>query len=408
MRILILTIYHDPEPIPKTGELARELRRRGHDVHVVTAFPHYPDGDVYPGFKLALWHREVRDGVPVLRTYIYPYHGTSSIRRMVNYISWMLSSMLAALLTPKCDVIYAWHPPLTVGVTARFLRWWKHAPVILDVQDLWPESALASGMMRDGRLVRVMYRLADWVYARADRILVVSPQARAYLGTRGVPMAKTAVAKHWIDESMSRQPRARDVRAELSLGPGMVVMFAGNLGMVQGLETLVEAADLLRDAPVTFVIVGDGSDRARLEADAAARKLSNVIFPGRFPASDMPEFLAAADLLIVHTRASSVAEHAVPTKILAYLAAGRPILCGMTGAAASVMEASAAGWVTPPGDAAAMAGAIREALDAGPVRRAEIGRAARRYFDAEFDKQQILGEYERELIGTAEAGRARG
>lgn len=407
MRILILTIYHDPEPIPKTGELARELRRRGHDVHVVTAFPHYPDGDVYPGYRLALWRREVREGVPVLRTYIYPYHGTSSLRRMVNYISWMLSSMLAAVLTPKCDVIYAWHPPLTVGVTARFLRWWKKAPVVLDVQDLWPESALASGMMREGRLVKFLYQLADWVYARADRILVVSNEARDYLGTRGVPASKTAVAKHWIDESMSRRPQPRDVRAELGLGAGMIVMFAGNLGMVQGLETLIAAADLLRDAPVTFVIVGDGSDRARLQDDVAARKLTNVIFAGRFPASEMPELLAAADLLVVHTRASSVAEHAVPTKMLAYLAAGKPILCGMTGAAASVMAASAAGWITPPGDAPAMAKAIREAMDAGPDRRAELGRAARRYFDAEFEKQHILGEYERELINTAEAGRAR-
>src|SRR3954471_16157294 len=121
MRILILSIYHDPEPIPKTGELARELQRRGHTVTVVTAFPHYPSGALYPGYALRPWRWEVRQGVRVLRTFIYPYHGTSSALRMANYLSWMVSSIQAAWLTPACDVMYVWHPPLTVGVSAWVL-----------------------------------------------------------------------------------------------------------------------------------------------------------------------------------------------------------------------------------------------------------------------------------------------
>ena len=127
-RILIVSIYHDPEPIPKTGELARELQRRGHQVTVVSAFPHYPSGHLYEGYRLGLWRWEVRDGVRILRTFIYPYHGRSSALRMLNYVTWMISSIQAAWLAPRCDVIYVWHPPLTVGVSAWVLSKLKRAP----------------------------------------------------------------------------------------------------------------------------------------------------------------------------------------------------------------------------------------------------------------------------------------
>jgi colanic acid biosynthesis glycosyl transferase WcaI len=315
MRILILTIYHDPEPIPKTGELARELRRRGHDVTVVTAFPHYPSGQLYPGYRLRPWSRETIDGVPVLRTFIYPYHGTRASLRIVNYASWMLSSMAAAFLTPRCDVIYVWHPPLTVGVTARVLGLLKRAPVVYDVQDLWPESAEAAGMVVRGRLVGVMYRLADWVYARMDRVLVVSDAARQYLIGRGVDAGKIHVAKHWIDDAAFAAPASgRDLRAELGLGDHFVVLFAGNLGMVQGLETVIAAADLLRDAPIRLLIVGDGSDRERLERDARRRRLDNVVFAGRHPAAAMPDFYRAADALLVHLRPARRTRSACPRR----------------------------------------------------------------------------------------------
>lgn len=400
MRLLILTIYYDPEPIPKAAELARELQRRGHQVTVVTAFPHYPDGVLYPGYRLAPWRREVRDGVPVLRTFIYPYHGKSAALRMVNYGTWMLSSMLAAFLTPKCDVMYVWHPPLTVGVSAWVISKLKRTPYVYDNQDLWPESALASGLMRPGRVVRFLYRLADWVYARAPKILVVSRGAAAHLEARGVPAAKLGVTPHWIETSAFATGSARDVRAELGLGDRFIVMFAGNLGTVQGLETIIEAAALVPPhREVEFVIVGDGSDRARLEALARSLQLTNVRFVGRHPADTMPDFFRAADVLVVHLRPSDVADHAIPTKVLAYLAAGRPIVCATGPAAAEVVTAAGAGLVVPPGQPDKLAGAIERLMDAGPAERARMGEAGRRHLDRHFDKARIIDEYERVLAG---------
>jgi len=402
MRILILSIYHDPEPIPKTGDLARELQRRGHHVTVVTAFPHYPSGQLYPGYRLRPWMWEIRDGVPTLRTFIYPYHGVHAGLRMLNYVSWMLSSMAAVWLAPPCDVIYVWHPPLTVGVTAWVLSKLKRAPFVYDVQDLWPESALASGLMRPGMLVSLLYRLADWVYARADRILVVSAAAASHLAARGVPAGKVTVATHWVNDAAFAAPVGRDVRGELGVNGRFVVMFAGNLGLVQGLETAIDAAALLRvDSGIVLVFVGDGSDRQRLEGLARERGLTNVIFAGRHPATEMPAFLSAADVLLVHLRRSEIADHAIPAKILSYFAASRPIVCATSGAAAELVCEAEAGVAVQAGDAGAMAKAIETLAALAPEDRERLGRNGRQYLRDHLDMHVVIDTYERVLKETA-------
>lgn len=405
MRILILALYYDPEPVPKPGELARELIRRGHTVNVVTAFPNYPAGRLYPGYRLALWRREVRDGVALLRTFTYPYHGTSVVLRIANYVSWMVSAMLAAWLTPRCDVIYVWHPPLTVGVTAWVLGRVNRAPFVYDVQDLWPEGAVASGYLRPGPIVSLLHWLADWVYARAARILVVSRAAADQLRGRGVNPAKIQVAAHWIDDSIyAAPPSGRDIRSEYGLDHRFIVMFAGNLGIVQGLDTVIEAAARLRNDPeAVFVLVGDGSDRQRLESMAAARGLTNVRFVGRHPASAMPDFLRAADALLVQLRPSEISDQSIPTKVLAYLAAGRPIICGVPGVTAELVGEADAGISVEPGNVGALVAATRRLRDLPREAVERLGANGRRYFAEHFDRARIIDEYEAVLREVASA-----
>jgi glycosyltransferase involved in cell wall biosynthesis len=279
---------------------------------------------------------------------------------------------------------------------------------VYDVQDLWPESALASGLMRPGLLVDAMHRLADWVYARAHRILVVSRAAAGMLERRGVAAEKILVAPHWIDAGAFGPSPVRDVRREYGWNGRFVVMFAGNLGMVQGLETVIDAAALLRDrADTEFVFVGDGSDRERLERTAADRGLSNVRFVGRHPASEMPAFLGSADALLVHLRNSDIADHAIPTKILAYLAAARPIVCAMRGPAAELVNEAGAGLTTPPGDAAALAGAIRQLQSMPSQDRDRMGRNGRDYVRSHLDRSRVVDLYEDVLCELAGVHRVR-
>jgi putative colanic acid biosynthesis glycosyltransferase WcaI len=340
--------------------------------------------------------------VRVLRTFIFPYHGCRGSLRMLNYLTWMVSSIQAAWLAPPCDVMYVWHPPLTVGVSAWVISKLKRVPFVYDVQDLWPESALASGLMQPGPLVDGLYRLADWVYARAPRILVVSQPAAEHLRQRGVDAGKISVAPHWLDTTPFERESARDVRAEFGWGNKFVVMFAGNLGMVQGLETLIEAAALLRDrAGVEFVLVGDGSDRARLESMVAEKHLANVRFAGRHPPAEMPAFMRAADALVVHLRRSEIADHVVPTKILSYLAAGRPVVCATTGASADLVRAANVGLTCEPSDAPALAAAIADLASMPADARETLGRNGRAYLHAHFEKQTVIDGYERALDALA-------
>ncbi len=202
MRILVLSQYYKPEPIPKPVELAQALRSRGHDVTVITGFPNYPDGKLYKGYRLRPMKREVLDGVPVIRTYEYPYHGKQALGRILNYCSFMISALLGSFFAPKLDAIYVWHPPLTIGVTAWMIARLRGIPFVYDVQDIWPESAILSGMLQPGRLVNCMAWLESFVYRRANHIFVVTEGARNNLISKSIDPRKISAMPHWIDEKL--------------------------------------------------------------------------------------------------------------------------------------------------------------------------------------------------------------
>ena len=185
MDVLVVSHYYPPEPIPKAGDLATALTQRGHKVAVITGFPNYPSGKLYDARRLSFLSRR-RDGAfPVVRTFQYPYHGRSVIGRLANYLSFMTSAPLGALFTSRCDVLYVWHPPLTVGVAAWLIARWKRAPFVYDVQDIWPESAVLSGLLKEGPLVRLISRIERFVYSKADHLICVTEGARQNLISKG-------------------------------------------------------------------------------------------------------------------------------------------------------------------------------------------------------------------------------
>jgi len=269
MKILVLSQYFTPEPITKPLEIAEALRAAGHSVHVVTGFPNYPDGKLYPGFPLRLFRRDIVAGIPVIRTWVFPSHGTSRVGRLLNYASFMVSSIAGGLLAGRFDAIYVWHPPLSIGVAAAAIAAIRRRGFVYDVLDIWPESALATGFLRPGRLFNLLARLETFVYRRAAHIFVVTDSARANLIGKGVPHNKITVQPPWYDDANMRQiaPSDREaVRSHEDWHGRFVVMFAGNMGVLQGLDNLLHSVQRLpRDTAITVAMVGDGMDLPRLK-----------------------------------------------------------------------------------------------------------------------------------------------
>jgi glycosyltransferase involved in cell wall biosynthesis len=405
LRILLLSQWFDPERFFKGLVFAKELQRRGHEVEVLTGFPNYPGGKLYPGYRVRPWQREVMGGVLVTRVALYPSHDRSAWKRILNYLSFAASAgLLGPWLVRRPDVIYVYHPPLTVGVAAMALSLLLRAPFVYDVQDLWPDTLAATGMVRWGVALRVVDWWSRLVYRRAARIAVLSPGFKWALVRRGVPEEKIEVIYNWSDEEVLRGSEGGgSSRAELGMGPGFVVLFAGTMGMAQGLDTVLGAAQLCveRGIPVEFVMAGGGVERERLEAKAAAMGLGNVRFVGRIPAERIGGYLAAADALLVHLKDDPLFRITIPSKTQAYLAMGRPLLMGVAGDAGVLVKRAGAGIVFAPEDAGAMVNAIERLAGMDEAERAEMGATGRRFYDRELAMGVGVAQFERLLRAAA-------
>ena len=402
---MIISQYYDPEPIPKPAEVAAELQRRGHDVHVITGLPNYPSGNLAEGYSLTLLKRERRQGIPVLRVFELPYHGRSVFGRVLNYGTFMLAAAAASFAVPRPDVIYVWHPPLTVGITAWLVGSVRRSRFVFDLQDIWPDEMLISGLIREGLTASLLRRMEKFVYSRASQIIAITKGAKANLVAKGVPPQKISVIPHWIyGESATRTtPAARDqARRELGANGTFIVTFAGNLGFMQGLDTMLRAAKLLgTNATIAFRIVGDGTARLELEKLTRELGLTNVRFlPPQRPAA-LPAFLEASDCLLVHLRAGPLTDLVLPAKTLNYLAAGRPLIAAMTGTVADVVHESGAGVVVPPDDPAQLARAVEHLANLSAVERNSMGEKGRAYVQEHFGRDKLMDELETILVEVA-------
>jgi len=235
MHVLILTHYYAPEPVRKPIELAQELQLLGHQVSVVTGFPNYPTGNLYRDYRLKFLDSTQEGGIDVTRTYEYPYHGKNAFRRVLNYVSAMVSAPFALTRIRDVDVIYVLHPPLTIGIAARVISFLSGAPIVYDVQDIWPESVVVSGLINNRFLIKIMKLTERFVYHKARSLIVVTKGARRNLIEKGVDESKIHILPHITDEKIFQavdQTRDDQIREEYEFKDKFVFMFAGNLGTI--------------------------------------------------------------------------------------------------------------------------------------------------------------------------------
>jgi glycosyltransferase involved in cell wall biosynthesis len=384
MRILFLQQWFEPEPTFKGMAFARQLMKQGHEVEVLTGFPNYPDGKLYAGYRLRWRQRETINGVSIIRVPLYPNHDASSLRRVLNYVSFAVSAaVLGPFLVRKADVVYVYHPPGTVALPAMALKILRGMPFVLDINDLWPDSLPATGMLTNRPILRCVDLWCRLAYRAASRIVIGSPGAKKILQERGVPGEKVSLIHNWVDEDKVTMAAQDGFAArEPQMAGRFNVVFAGNMGRAQALDAVLDAAALVRGRlpTVQFLFIGGGIDVERLKDKAEEMGLANVLFLPRRPMSEIGSVLSAADILLVHLRDDPLFEVTLPSKTQAYLAAGRPILMAVRGDAAQLVEASGGGISCVPQDAESIATAVERLVKMSSEERDDMGRRGAEYY----------------------------
>ena len=404
MRILLLTQWFDPEPTFKGLAFARELTRRGHEVEVLTGFPNYPGGKLYPGYVVRGVQRERMEGISVIRVPLYPSHDRSALRRVANYASFAVSAaFFGALLVRAADVMYVYHPPPTIALAAVVLKALRGIPFVYDVQDLWPDTLEATGMVHHKAVLKCVDLWCRATYALSDRVVVLSQGFKRKLQERGVG-DKIDIILNWADETQLGVMDQESARArEPQLAGRFNVVFAGTMGKAQALEAVLDAAALV--APmmplVQFVLVGGGIEVEHLRARKEAMGLTNVLFLPRRPMSEVGSVLAAADVLLVHLRDDPLFSITVPSKTQAYLAAGRPVLIAVRGDAAELVETAGAGVSCLPENPQSLAAAVLAMAQMAPEEREAMGQRGRAYYERELSLRVGVGRFEEVFEATA-------
>ncbi|MGZ5514662.1 MAG: glycosyltransferase family 4 protein [Candidatus Aminicenantales bacterium] len=395
MKIIIYTMYYLPDfgsaPI-LMDELAQSLAGAGHEVEVVTTLPR-TRGEEFRGL---VYSRKIEGGVVVKR--LWTNSAAFPLARLLAWNIYTAGALLNQLAVRRADVLFLRTPPLQLGVPALFAKVLRGARVVVNVQDIHPDLAIESGILRNPAGIRFAKALEKWVYGLADTIAVISDGFARNLRSKGVPAAKLAVLPNWVDtEFLKPGPKDNPVSRRHGLDGKFVVMYAGTISISSShaLERALEAAALLAgDREIVFVVVGEGLKKDSLREKAAALGLGNVVFLPFVPYPELPALLASSDVLLVPLDRDK-SELSVPSKLYTFMAAGRPILglASPDSEVAVLLRRNDCGLAASPDDPAAIAAAVRT-LKGAPERRRALGAQAREYVVRRFAKDAILRSYD--------------
>lgn len=401
MKILLLTQWFDPEPTFKGLAFAKELKRQGHDVEVLTGFPNYPGGKIYDGYKLKLYQREEVDGISILRVALYPNHDSSALKRIFNYISFAFMAMLFGIFaTKKADVIYAYHPPLTVGIAAIFIKLFRRIPIVYDIQDMWPDTLKATGMLNNEKLLEIIGSVCKFVYKFVDHIVVLCPGFKKILIQRGVPKEKVTVIYNWCDEASLTQSDPAKLEYQQLMQDKFNVVFAGNMGKAQALDSILDVAKRITNySDIQFILVGAGTEKEHLEKRVATEIISNVVFIPRMPMNEVGGILKLSDLLLVHLKKDPLFEITVPSKTQAYMAMGKPVLMAVSGDAAHLIEKSQSGAIAVSENVESIEQAILHIYHLNDFEKAQMGKNARQFYLEELSLETGVKQFIK-IFGT--------
>ncbi len=406
MHILFPSDNFPPEvnaPASRTFEHCREWVRAGHAVTVITTAPNFPKGVVFPGYRNRLWQWEELEGIRVLRVLTYITANAGVAKRTLDYLSFMVSGFVAGLVVRRPDVIVGTSPQFFTNCAAWMLAVFRWRPFVFELRDLWPESIKTVGAMQESAALRAMERLELFLYRRAKAVVAVTESFKRNLIGRGIDGDKIQVVTNGVDLGRFRpQPADLALRDELGIPrEAFVAGYIGTHGMAHALETVLEAARLLQigDAgtsspgvPIHFILLGDGARKQALQAQASAMGLTQVHFLDTVPKAEVPRYWSLLDVAIIHLRKADNFTQVIPSKLFECMGMGIPVLHGVAGESAGIVEREAVGLVFEPENAVALAEGVRRlAQDAVLYQRLRDNclAAAPRYDRAALAKQML-------------------
>lgn len=363
MRILMITQYFPPETGAaqvRLKEVAKALQAQGHHVQVITAFPNHPMGVIPPEYRGKFFMRDEYDGIPLLRTWVYPVPRGRFWKRLLNYFSFAFSACYGVIKADPTDVVFVESPPLFIGFTALFAKLVKRAPLIMNISDLWPESAVSLGLVTNKHLISWAERFELYLYRKAWKISAQTQGILTNLRNRGIPAEKLAFLPNGVDPKLfyKTEPN-QEILKDLDLEGKFVILYAGTMGYAHGLEVVVSAAEKLKEDKVVFLFVGDGSERPKLEEMAKERNLSCFRFVDFQPIVEMNKYYSVANASLSTLRRYKLAEGVRPSKIFPSMASEKPLIYVGEGEGAEIAKESGGALVIPPEDPEALAEAVR-------------------------------------------------
>ena len=392
MRVLIFSQYFWPETF-SINELVKGLIEKGMDVDVLTGKPNYPEGSIYADYRAWGCQTEGWQGATVYRIPLAPRGARNALRLAINYLSFILSGLVFApwlLRRRNYRIIFVYAPsPILQAIPALFLGWLKGCPVVVWVQDLWPDTLESTGYIRNPHLIRLVGLVVRFIYRHTDLLMVPSKAFVKWVA---------ALARHQrieyypnsVDPVFASPPEVALPEVP-GLTEGFSVLFAGNVGTLQAVHVIVEAATLLKDYPdVRFVVMGQGSRWEWMRQQVEARGLTNLYLPGRFPVEAMPGIMQKASVLLVTLLNQPIFAATVPNKVQAYMAAGKPIVACVNGEGARLVIEADAGLAAPAEDASALADAVLSLYRMTPQERERLGANGRRYYEEQFNHDMLV------------------
>ncbi|KAA3617828.1 MAG: glycosyltransferase WbuB [Calditrichaeota bacterium] len=398
LNILYLSQYFPPEmgaPSARVFELSRRWVANGASVTILTGFPNHPTGVIPDEYKGTHFLREEKEGISVIRTYIYATANKGFVKRIFSYISFMVSSIVQG--TKACgkqDIIIASSPQFFVGIAGYIISRLKRIPFIFEIRDLWPESIVQLGLIKNKYVISVLEWIEMFLYKKSDHIIAVADSTIEILSNRGVSKDKISVIKNGVDLNLfTDQGNQTALKEKYGFKDKFIVSYIGTHGLSHALDKVLETAELIRDQKeVMFLLVGEGAEKEKLQQEAKQKKLSNVIFVDQINKTQLPDYYALSDIVLVTLRKLPLFKHVIPSKIFEIMAMKRPIIISVDGEAKKIVEEADGGVFAEPENAAALKLAI-ENLYQENKKRIQLGENGREFVEKYFNRDLLADDY---------------